>query len=188
VTIAPVAASSDGHLALLSASGGATGTTVEVWDRTGRLVLLPHESAVSALIFSGRKLIVGTRNGELFEWDVSREVPVREAIGRHATIIRKLQVGERGYVLAIDGENIIRLWRIGHPASTAPMRGYMEIPMMSYGIAGLDYLGAKGLGLSDDLVIMHVHAGGTYVDLWKFPPSDQLASAAGERLGQTTKH
>jgi len=185
IDFSPVAVSGYGTLAYLTPGMPPDGARVTVLRDKGARLLLTHDSSVTTLLFaSAETLLVATRSGQIWSWVLNGPVPVRKQIGQHESAVLGLVVGNNGRVLAVDRENLIRMWRLDAVSEEIGLRGLMEFPLNDFGISGLDLLGAKAIGFSGErLVTINQHARGLFADSWVIPSSEHLCAAAASRLG-----
>lgn len=182
--IAPVTVAANGALAYLSAEV-AEGKGVTVERRSGDPLRLMHEQPVTQLRFvSTDRLVVGTRAGELFVWQLDGVPPVRTLVGRHQSDIESIVVGDEGRIISVGKDSIVRMWSLTTSSADVGLRGFMEFPLINFGIAGYDPLGAKALGFSGEaLVTINHHARGLFANTWSIPLASRLVDEATRRMG-----
>jgi WD40 repeat protein len=182
--MAPVAVASDGTVAYLSAAvPEGKGVTVE--KRAGGTIELTHDHSVTVVRFvSPDRLVVGTRAGELLLWALDGAEPVRSPIGHHEAAVVSVSVGSEGRLLAVDRDSIVRMWSLTTTSDDVGLRGFMEFPLTSFGVAGLDRLGTKELGFSGErLITINHHARGLFANAWSIPAASRLADEVARRMG-----
>jgi hypothetical protein len=185
VELAPVAVSGAGWIARLVDGPGPPGSRVAVVRGADAPVTLPHGDAVTLLRFTDAgRLLVATRAGEIWLWALDAPKPAGRRIGRHQSPVLALVAGEHDRVIAIDRDNVLRMWALGTPDGDVGRRGYMEFTLNTLGIWSYDALGARALGFSGErLVAVNRHARGLFADSWILPRQERLAAAVAERLG-----
>ena len=185
VEFAPVAVSGAGWVASLADAPGSPGSRVRVARGAAGPLTLPHGDAVTLLRFTDAgQLLVATRAGEIWLWTLDTPRPSRRRIGRHSSPVLALIAGEEGRVMAIDRDNVLRMWSLGTTSGDVGLRGYLEFAINTSGMWRYDALGTPALGFSGErLVAVNQHARGLFADSWIIPLRERLPAAAAQRLG-----
>jgi hypothetical protein len=133
-------------------------------------------------------LLAASRSGHVWVWSFRAPQPARRPIGRHGSAVTALVPGEDGRVLAIDRDNVVRMWAPGTSTRDVGLRGYMEFPINHFGIMNDDALGTRALGFSGErLVTVSQHDRGLFADTWALPRRERLSAAVDERLGRSPR-
>jgi hypothetical protein len=185
IDFSPAAVSDAGWIASLADTADPHGSTVRVARGAGAPITLRHGDPVTLLRFTGPgELLAATRSGEIWSWSLDGARPRRMRIGRHGSAVMALVAADRDRVLAIDLDDVVRMWALGTSTRDIGLRGLMEFPITRSGITGSDAPGARALGFSGErLVTAGRHAGGLFAHAWAVPRRERLPAVMAERLG-----
>jgi hypothetical protein len=143
---------------------------------------------VTLLRFTGPgELLAATRSGEIWSWSLDGSRP-RRMIGRHGSPVVALVPADRDRVLAMDVDNVVRMWALGTSSVDVGLRGLMEFPVRRSAAIGYDALGTRALGFSGErLVTAGQHARGLFAHTWAVPRRERLQAVMAERLGAPSR-
>jgi hypothetical protein len=187
IDLSPVAISARGSLAYMPAASGSGDPkrTIKVETYEGRELILDGPAQVTALVFAGDEtLVVGDRSGVLRAFATSGAALGSRTLGRHDARIVSIVATRDSRILSVGGDDIVRMWDLDASEDKVGVSGFMEFPLVSFGLSGASYIGAAGIALKDDrLVTLNQHARGVFAHVWKVPRREDLVGEAGSRLG-----
>jgi len=138
-------------------------------------------SAVSALEFqTDEELVIGTRSGDVYVWKLEQPLEKATLIGRQTGMVLRLLKGPQDSVLAVDSENVVRMWKTKTRFDETGVRGFMETPLALYGISNYSGVGIQSMGIrANYLYVINRGAGlQDYISCWFVPMSDKLLQTA----------